>query len=236
MGDGHLRQAAHQQQRDETADRVAQDHAGAGQADGELAAQEEARPDRAADGDHAHLAGGEPPVQALFSFRDVVEVPRCAHRPTPRGATLRHRGAAEVLRPVPRAGVENVAQDLDGVPDVGVAQVERRDAEAQHLRLAVVADHAAGDQRLHHGVALRVAEADVAAAPRVIARRHQRQRMGGAPLFDQADEEIREGQRLGPDGRHVGLRAATSRPHSTSARDRIGCVPHRKRRIPLAGW
>ena len=40
----------------------------------------------------------------------------------------------------------------------------------------------------------------------------------------------RAGERLGMPARNV-----TSRPHSTSARDRIGWVPHRKRRTPGAG-
>ena len=63
-------------------------------------------------------------------------------------------------------------------------QVQRREAEAQdvgHLGVAgaEVADHAARDQRLHDRVGARAAvaqrEADLRAAPGVIARRHERE-------------------------------------------------------------
>ena len=80
----HLRQAAHQQEGDESADRVAQDDARASDTDRELAAQEQARANGAADGNHAHLAGGQPPVQALFAGGDVREVRSAAHVTRPR--------------------------------------------------------------------------------------------------------------------------------------------------------
>ena len=57
------------------------------------------------------------------------------------------------------------AQAIDGVPDVDEARVERREAEAQDVRRAEVADDAAGDERLHDGVAaLGVRDAHLAAA------------------------------------------------------------------------
>src|SRR5690606_5894153 len=105
-----------------------------------------------------------------------------------------HGGAARILRLLPRPAIEHVLQDLDRVPDVGIAQVQRRESEAQYFGLAVVADDAARDQRLHDRIALRMADADVAAAQRVLARRHQRQRMAGAALFDQADEQVAQGE------------------------------------------
>lgn len=57
----------------------------------------------------------------------------------------------------PFAGVENSSQVLDGIPDVLEAEVERRDAETQDVRLrcavagAEVADDTACDQRLCDG-------------------------------------------------------------------------------------
>lgn len=77
MSDGHLRKTAHEQQRNERADGVADQYAGAGETDGEAAAQEESRADGATDGDHGELAGGESAVQALFSFGDGVEAGLC---------------------------------------------------------------------------------------------------------------------------------------------------------------
>ncbi|KAG1223642.1 hypothetical protein G6F68_020287 [Rhizopus microsporus] len=69
----HFGQAAHQQQRDQPADGVADDHAGAGESDGELAAQEQAGADGPADGDHAHLARGQAALEPLFTFGDFAE-------------------------------------------------------------------------------------------------------------------------------------------------------------------
>ena len=59
MRDRHLRQAVHQQQRDDRGEDVAEDDAGPGGAHRQRAAQEQTRADRAADGDHAHLALSE---------------------------------------------------------------------------------------------------------------------------------------------------------------------------------
>ncbi len=101
-----------------------------------------------------------------------------------------------------------------------MAQVQRREAEAQHVRGAEVADHAAGDQRLDDGVAeLRVREADLAAAQRVLGRRDQRElRAAGLHLVG---EQPRQGQRLGAQrghaaaglGREHGVDAALQRGH-----------------------
>ena len=62
---------------------------------------------------------------------------------------LRHRGADAEALVAPLAGLEHLRQAIDGVPDVDEAGVERREAEAQDVRRAEIADHAAGDQRLH---------------------------------------------------------------------------------------
>lgn len=79
MGHGHFRQAAHQQQGDQRADGVAEQDAGACETDGEGAAHEQAGADGAADGDHAHLRGREPPLQALFAARDGLEALGVVH-------------------------------------------------------------------------------------------------------------------------------------------------------------
>jgi len=67
MGHGHFRQAAHQQQRDDRADGVAEQHARPGIADRVGAAHEQPGADRATNGDHAHLPGRQLTPQALFT-------------------------------------------------------------------------------------------------------------------------------------------------------------------------
>src|SRR5687768_13279744 len=78
-----------------------------------------------------------------------------------------HRvGPLEVVAP-PFAGVQHLAQVLHGVPRILEAQVQRREAEAQDVRLpgAEVADDTARYQRLHDGVGAFVArEADLRSA------------------------------------------------------------------------
>ena len=114
------------------------------------------------------------------------------------------RGTSERGVVVPGPGGQDVGQRLDGVVDVDVAQVERRQPEAQAVRLAVVADDAAGDQRLHDRVRLGVRERQVAAAPVVLAGRDQGDRLVAAALLDEVEEEVAERERLGPDGVEVG--------------------------------
>ena len=68
MGDGHLRKSAHEEERDDRADQVADDDAGSGDADRERAAEEQAGADGSADRDHAELAGGELTRELLALF------------------------------------------------------------------------------------------------------------------------------------------------------------------------
>src|SRR5689334_1017193 len=108
-----------------------------------------------------------------------------------------HRGALMEARLAPFAAVEDGGQRTDRVVDIGVPRVERREAEAQQVGGAEVADHAARDQRLHDRVATApVREADLAAALLRIARRHQLQIVPGAARFDLLDEELGELDRL----------------------------------------
>ena len=73
VGDGHLRETPHEQQRDQRADHITHEHAGTGETDREAAAEKEPGADRAADGDHGHAACGEVPPQAALALDDVVE-------------------------------------------------------------------------------------------------------------------------------------------------------------------
>lgn len=116
-----------------------------------------------------------------------------------------HRAALGELGRLPRVGGEDVAQRVDGVPDVDEARIERREAEAQHVGLAVVADHAARDQRLHDFIAVRMLEARLRAALVMRARRDELQRQPRAARFDERDERVGQRQRLAADRLHVGL-------------------------------
>ncbi|MOA38771.1 hypothetical protein D3C78_1604880 [compost metagenome] len=73
VGDHHLAQAAHQQDGDQGADGVAEDHARSGQLDRRAAAQEQAGADRAADGDHGQLRAGQALQQVALPRHDRVE-------------------------------------------------------------------------------------------------------------------------------------------------------------------
>src|SRR5688572_5081424 len=67
--------------------------------------------------------------------------------------------------------LDHAAQALDRLADVGEAGVERREAEADAVGAAVVRDHVLTlDQRAADPPGLRVAEGDVGAAPRRVAR------------------------------------------------------------------
>src|SRR6056297_826595 len=71
------------------------------------------------------------------------------------------------------ARLQHLAQGLRRVEDVDETGIERREAEAQNVGGAEIADHAARDHRLHHCVALWMAETHLAAAPCRIARGDQ---------------------------------------------------------------
>src|SRR4051794_26061776 len=78
-------------------------------------------------------------------------------------ASLGYLGALLKASLVPFSRGEDVSQDLRGAQDLGMAIVERSETEAHEVGRAEVADHSAGNQRLHHGIALRMSEDDVAA-------------------------------------------------------------------------
>ena len=64
----------------------------------------------------------------------------------------------------PAAAVEDSRHAIDAVPDVLEAEIERRQAEADHVGRPEIADHAVGDQRLAELEGVRMAVGDVAAA------------------------------------------------------------------------
>ena len=73
MRDGHFRKTAHEQQRDERPDGVAQQHRRAGQPDREPAAEKQPRTDGAADGDHREARSTQTTLQTSLAFDDFQE-------------------------------------------------------------------------------------------------------------------------------------------------------------------
>ena len=118
---------------------------------------------------------------------------------------LGHRRPGSEPRVIPGRRVQQVAERLDRVPHVREARVQGREPEAQDARLPVVADDPAVDQRLHDGEAVRMLDAHLAAAACVLTRCDQRQRVMGAARLDELDEQVRQRERLRPQGCHVGL-------------------------------
>ncbi len=133
-----------------------------------------------------------------------------------------HQRTFVELGRLPCAGFQHIAQNFHGVPHIGKARIQRCETEAHDARLAVVADHAARDQRLHHGIAVGVFVADMAAADGVVTRRDERERKACAARFHQRDEEVGERQRLGAQGGHRRLREDVEPAfHHRHRRDRL---------------
>jgi hypothetical protein len=65
--DGHLGETAHEKQGDDGSDRVADEHGGSGETDGEAAAEEEAGSDGPADGDHRKLGRSQAAMETLLT-------------------------------------------------------------------------------------------------------------------------------------------------------------------------
>src|SRR3989344_7614392 len=74
------------------------------------------------------------------------------------------------LRLRPGFLIENLAEDLHCIPDLGAGRVQRGETETHDARLAVVADHAPVDQGLDHCIAFGVFEAHVTATLGVLTR------------------------------------------------------------------
>ena len=74
VGHRHFAQAANQEQGDEGANGVADEHGRAGKANGKGAAHEQTGADGAANGDHDHLGTGQVLLQAGFALLNTVKV------------------------------------------------------------------------------------------------------------------------------------------------------------------
>jgi len=109
-----------------------------------------------------------------------------------RSASLRYALTLGIANIAPSLVRQHVAQDADRILHVAISQVEWREAEAQGVRLAEVADHAAVDQGAHDRIAMHVAKRDMAAASSGIARARQAQAKSGAAPLDQRDEYLSE--------------------------------------------
>ena len=104
-----------------------------------------------------------------------------------------HGGDLVELRGLPAALLEDLAQPLDGLPDIAEAQVERCEAEPQDIGGAEVANDVGGDQSLDNGVAMRVTKGHVTASRGRVARARQRQAVTLASGLDEIDEEVGSG-------------------------------------------
>ena len=119
------------------------------------------------------------------------------------------------------------AEDFGGAPDVLEAVVERREAEADQVGRAKIADHAARDQRLHDRIALRVGEDDVAAArPPGRAAKPAGLRRRSAPRPRRRTAATARAPWLR--GRAIATPSNVSSPASSAASARIDGVPVRK--------
>ena len=81
-------------------------------------------------------------------------------------APSRYRRPLLKLRLLPFARLQHLREVAGGLGNILEPQVGRREAEAQDIGIAEVADHAARDQRLRQRVGVLVPETQLAAAPR----------------------------------------------------------------------
>ena len=111
---------------------------------------------------------------------------------------------------------------VDRLPHVGVAGVERRDAEPDGIRAAEVGDDAgAVDQRARDLPGLRVAQRDVGAARGGVARRAEREAERREPGVVQGDDQLGQRDRLAVQRGDAGLGGeARALLHGGEAEDR----------------
>src|SRR5262249_3283139 len=96
----------------------------------------------------------------------------------------------------PGAVRQDVVQDRGGGMDVGVAEVQWREAEAHAVGAAEVTDHTPVDEGLHDLVSMWVPERDLAAAHRSLAERRQGYAKAAAAVFDKRDKQVGEPKAL----------------------------------------
>src|SRR5262245_63722334 len=87
-------------------------------------------------------------------------------------------------------------QDRSGGIDVGVAEVERCEAEAHVVGAAKIADDTLVDQGLHDLISMGVAERDLAAAARSLAGRRQGYAKATTAFLDKGDKQVRQPKTL----------------------------------------
>ncbi len=143
------------------------------------------------------------------------------------------RGLAMEALLLPLAHLEHVAQMLDRVPDVDKTRVQRRQAEAQHVGRAEVADHAACDQCLDDGVGAFAADhRHLGAAMLRVVRRDQLEAVTGASFDNQAHEGFRQRQRLA--AQRVDAAQRLGGEHGVDAAFQRGHRDHRRRAAKVA--
>ena len=123
----------------------------------------------------------------------------------PEGSPLPLRHGSPLPKPfiIPAAVAQNAGQGIDGPSDIVQIVVQRRETKAQHVGRAEIADDARRDQRLHDGIALGVAEADLRSAPGRIARGIERH--GWAACLDPGDEGLGQHDRPGAQVRQADI-------------------------------
>src|SRR4029078_4066884 len=105
-------------------------------------------------------------------------------------ASSRDRRPLLEFRPGPQALFEDILQYLCRIPNIGIADIERREAETDDVGRAEIADHALRDQGLHHRIAVIAMERHLAAALFRIARARESESVGGATFLDLRNEEF----------------------------------------------
>src|SRR5262250_3648636 len=127
----------------------------------------------------------------------------------------RHPPASPEPRIVPRARTQHAPQREDGIEDIDVTHVERREPETQDVRRPEVTDDAVRDQPLHDRVAFGVGVADLAPAPLGIEGRDEPQPEPVALLLHEPSEESPQRDGLGAHQREIhsfeGLEAGVER-------------------------
>ena len=100
------------------------------------------------------------------------------------------------FRAVPQPAIHDAAQDRDCVPQFGVAQIKRREAEAHDVGRAEISDDVVRGEALDDRPAVLMREADLAAALRGIFRRHEAEAVARQFRPHQRREDIGLAQRF----------------------------------------
>ncbi len=80
------------------------------------------------------------------------------------GARSRHQFTHRVLRHPPSLGLHDRLEAPNGIPDVNILRVERREAKPKNIGRSEISYHTRVDQRLHHRPGVFMHQGDLAAA------------------------------------------------------------------------